>query len=372
MLPVTCRTEYVTPRHIRSAQAALIMMLVAIVALVLLNALGMPGAVIAAVVAGLVSLTAAIAAYGRLGERGAILLTVDEDTCYLGDENRQLVSFPLASLAAVSLEGPAEATTASSGGRRLRVAGTKYLVVTVDPHRADPLASGVEETWEIAVVHTDPAAAEVISRLHAHAPAKVSERAAKVAATPRAAADVPDRGAGGPRVADAGSEDAARRLWEEATRRHDAVLGDYAAYELDPALMLRYPAVTDVSVEETQNFHLALDEATALRTDDYPGDRGRADAYQQSVARLRRAWTVCETRGRKVGVGYLDPADQQDLDTALKLYRHAAGSDVPSEQATYFGRVRDIVTRLADRGALNPPSATLAELESVTRKALEA
>ena len=175
-----------------------------------------------------------------------------------------------------------------------------------------------------------------------------------------------------PRIADAGTEEAARRLWEESVRRHDEILRAYAGYELDPAMLLRYPAVTDVTVEQTQDFHHALDEAGALRTDAYPGDRGIADAYQQSVRRLRRAWIACEKHGRRVGTGYLDPADRNSLDTALKLYNHAAASSTPTEQASYYGRVRDIVSTMTDRGVLHPPQAALSELESVTRRALEA
>jgi hypothetical protein len=176
----------------------------------------------------------------------------------------------------------------------------------------------------------------------------------------------------GARIADAGTDEAARRLWEEAARRHDDILGAYGAYELDPAMLLRYPAITDVTVEHTQTFHVALDEAGALRTDAYPGNRGLADAYQQAVVALRRAWIACEAHGRKVGTAYLEPADRTELDTALKLYIHATSSTTPAEQAIYYGRVREIVTKLTDRGVLHPPKVQLAQLEGVTRRAIEA
>ena len=88
--------------------------------------------------------------------------------------------------------------------------------------------------------------------------------------------------------------------------------------------------------------------------------------------RLRRAWIACESHGRRVGTSYLERADQSELDTALKLYHHAASSTTAAEQATYYGRVREIITRLTDRGALHPPEAQLKELEAVTRRAIEA
>nr|CRL79171.1 hypothetical protein CPGR_02517 [Mycolicibacter nonchromogenicus] len=44
---------------------------------------------------------------------------------------------------------------------------------------------------------------------------------------------------------------------------------------------------------------------------------------------------------------------------------------MPAEQATYYGRVRQIVSKLAERGAIHPPKVQLAQLEGVTRRAIE-
>ena len=404
MVSVTCRTEYLTGRHHASAGAAWIVMMVALVALVGLNIAGVDGLLIAVVVAGLLAVSLFAAAYGRLGERGAVLLTVDDDTVYFGDEDQTLVSYPLSALQSFAIGGPAYETSSMTGrqAQQLTVLGQKYLKLTFarPQHGSD---AGADEDvdpdlWQVAIVEGDPAAAAVIDRLRAYAPQRVSttknaahksdrEKAADRPATVSVgsmppAHDLTDHDSSDreptpvdlrrPRIADAGSEEAAQRLWEEATRRHDEVLTAYGTYELDPALLLKYPAVTDVTVEQTQTFHLALDEATALRTDAYPGNRGRADAYQQSVAALRRAWIACEKHGRRIGAGYLEPADQNALDTALKLYNHAEASSTPAEQATYYGRVRDIVTTMTDRGVLHPPEAAVAELSAVTRRALDA
>ncbi|WP_232716376.1 hypothetical protein [Gordonia metallireducens] len=399
MVSVTCRTEYLTGRHHASAGAAWIVMMVALVALVGLNIAGVDGLLIAAVVAGLLALSLFAAAYGRLGERGAVLLTVDDDTVYFGDEDHTLVSYPLSALRSFAIGGPAYETSAMTGrqAQHLTVLGQKYLKLTFARPQPGSGAGSDEDRdpdlWQVAIVEGDPAATAVIDRLRAHAPQRVSttkdagrksgqEQAADRPATVSVGQmhldhDSSDRehtpvDLRRPRIADAGSDEAAQRLWEEATRRHDEVLTAYGTYELDPALLLKYPAVTDVTVEQTQTFHLALDEATALRTDAYPGNRGRADAYQQSVAALRRAWIACEKHGRRIGAGYLEPADQNALDTAIKLYNHAEASNTPAEQATYYGRVRDIVTTMTDRGVLHPPEAAVAELNAVTRRALEA
>ncbi|OHV05295.1 hypothetical protein [Mycobacterium talmoniae] len=354
MVAVTARTEYLTRRHRAAARTGAAVLSAGLIALVGLNVAGASGFVIAAIVAALVTVSLGVVAYGRLGDRGAVLVTVDAETVYFGTEDHEIVSYPLASLTAARRGGPAEAT--STTGRHLTVRGQKYLKLTFATD------TGSDEWW-VAIIESDPAAAEVLDRLQATLPEPYAAAGPKPVAEPTASAT--------PRIADAGTEDAAKRLWEEAVRRHDDILGAYSVYELDPAMLLRYPAITDVTVEQTQTFHVALEDAQALRTEVYPANQGLADAYQQAVVTLRRAWIGCESHGKKVGTTYLDTADQDDLDTALKLYNHAAASTTPAEQATYYGRVREIVSRLADRGAIHPPKVQLAQLEGVTRRAIE-
>ncbi|MEZ0365033.1 hypothetical protein ACAG26_15225 [Mycobacterium sp. pUA109] len=354
MVAVTARTEYLTGRHHVASKTAAALLNAGLIALVALNVAGVSGFVVAATVAALVTVSLGVVAYGRLGDRGAVLVTVDADTVYFGTEDHEIVSYPLSSLTAARRGGPAEATAMT--GRHLTVRGQKYLKLTFATD------TGSDEWW-VAIVESDPAAAEVLDRLQATLPEP------EAAAGPKPAAA--STGSGGPRIADAGTEEAAKRLWEEAVRRHDSVLGAYGVYELDPAMLLRYPAITDVTVEQTQTFQVALEDAQALRTEAYPANRGLADAYQQAVVTLRRAWIGCESHGKKVGTTYLDQADQDELDTALKLYNHAAASTTPAEQATYYGRVREIVARLVDRGAIHPPKGQLAQLEGVTRRAIE-
>lgn len=178
----------------------------------------------------------------------------------------------------------------------------------------------------------------------------------------------PETSTAEPTIAEAGSDDAAKRLWEEATRRHDTVLSAYGAYELDPAMMMTYPAVTDVTLDHVQAFQHALSEANALRTDRFPADLARAEAYQLRVRTLVTSWTACESAGRRLGTAHLDDTDKADLGRALKLYRHADRGTTAEEQAAYLNRARDIVGTLVDRGSLHPPQATIAELDSMARR----
>lgn len=362
-IPVTARTEYLTSRHRTALAAAGTAGVAGLAALVGLNYLGAPSLLTAVVAALLVTVALGTAAYGRVEKPGAVLITVDADTVYLGDETHGIVSYPLSSLTAVSRAGPAGETSATTNTRRLTVRGQNYLILTF-ANSSDATNNAGTDEWRVAVVGSDPAAAEILRRLRATLP----DAGPDDVETP-AAPSTPNPTS---RIADAGTDEAAKRLWEEASRRHNEILSAYGSYELDPTMMLRYPAITDVTVDTTQTFHVALDEAATLRTEEYPGNRSLADAYQQAVVTLRRAWIACESHGKKVGTTYLEPADQTELDTALKLYNHAESSTTPAEQAAYYGRVRDIVTKLVDRGVLHPPKVQLAQLEGVTRRAIEA
>lgn len=379
MVSVTARTEYARAAHQVAAYLALVTLAGGVVALVVMSGLGIAGGVTASVTGALVVVSLGCAAVGRWLPRGAVVLSVDSDNVYFGAEDRDVISRPLNLLVSATI-GPV-AERAVIGHRDLRVAGLPALRL-VFTTGADPDGDGgVDvEQWEVAVAAGDPAAATVIARLRSAAPATPSRWAESLqdtdeVTTTRAAtgttAATGDPPVSGPRIADAGSDEAARRLWEEAVRRHDDVLGGYGPYEIDPALMLAYPAVTDVTLDQVQDFQFALENAGALRTDRYPGSRERADAYQRAVEQLRRAWIACESEGRRIGTAYLHDADQADLNRALRLYRHARGGSTEAEQVAYYGRVRDIVGSLMDRGSLHPPHAAVAELDSAARRMLD-
>ncbi|MCB1293160.1 MAG: hypothetical protein KDB67_00535 [Gordonia sp.] len=357
---------------------------VAVIALVTLNALDVAPIVVMVVVGALICAGLLAGAAGRYRHRHAVLVTVDSDTVYFGSEHHHLVSRPLSELAAADFRPSATTTSTMSGDRArdLTVAGHPVLRLTF--LRESDLVDGIpagwtrraepeEEVWDVALDPSDPVAAEIISRIGATVPRAQPDSAARGGSRQHAApsGNVPAPEADGPRIGDASSDAAAVRLWEDSLRRHDAVLTAYGRYELDTELVLRFPAVTDITRDEVQAFHDTLDDANALRTENYPGDRARAEAYQLAVRRLRRAWAACETAGKAAGTGYLDEPTRKDLGTALKLYRHAEASTVAAEQATYYGRVRDIVTTLSEQAYIHPPQTVIDELNAATRRALE-
>jgi hypothetical protein len=138
-------------------------------------------------------------------------------------------------------------------------------------------------------------------------------------------------------------------LWDTALTEHDRIRERYLQYEMNPELILRYPAVTDVSVDQTAAFHDAAARADALRADAVPADPGHADAYHRAVNELSRRWTQCEDHGRRLGHTHLPTADATDLDRAVKLIRHAAGASTDLERATYLDRAQRLVDDISSR-----------------------
>jgi hypothetical protein len=314
-----------------------------------------------------------IAAYGRVIDLPAVTITVDDEMVHFGNE-LAIHSFPLADLLSVKQSTELSSDTSmarSSRSDQFRVQGCRYLQLRFSD---DP-----DREWQVATIESDPAAAEVVSRLRAQQPKKrkvsvgrvVGDLVKPAQAEPDYEPTQPQPDRQAPRIANAGSAEAAERLWQAAVRQHEAVLIDYAQYELEPELLLRFPAVTDVSVDTVARFHTALSRAQDLRTERFPVDVDRADEYQQAVMAARKAWVDCEKYGRAVGSGLLDVTDQRELTTALSLLenaRHAQGA----QQADYLDRIHHIVTDLADRGSLHPQQQAIDEIEAGRRRALEA
>lgn len=154
-------------------------------------------------------------------------------------------------------------------------------------------------------------------------------------------------------------------LWNAALTEHDRIRERYLQYEMNPELILRYPAVTDVSVDQTAAFHDAAARADALRADAVPADPGHADAYHEAVNELSRRWTQCEDHGRRLGHTHLPTADANDLDRAVKLIRHAAGASTDLERAAYLDRAQTLVDDITSRITVRIGRTALRRLSSL-------
>lgn len=160
-----------------------------------------------------------------------------------------------------------------------------------------------------------------------------------------------------------------RRQWERAVEQHKNVLSAYAAYELDPEMLLRYPAMWDLTAPDVIDFQDTLELTNSVATDDFPGEK-IAPEYIDAVAMLRTAWAKADRYARSTGTGNLPDTDAAACDKALKLLRHANGTQ-GKERAAYLEQVLTTVESLGDRGVIAPPARIHDELSTQVRKAIE-
>lgn len=367
------RTEYLdTQARIRKGVCAAAL-LAAVPLLLILVAGGVAPRIVMLVVGA--SLTSAVlfSIAGHLaGRRAAVRLALVDGQVLIGTEDSEDAVRPLADLVDVGLsadESPETRIAPADGD--LRVKGARYLQLT--------FRDGAD--YHVAVLEDDPVAAEILRRLRRAVPEKprkynqMKPAGRRGTSTEPVSVETPDSKPGPvePEVVAAGpaaSPAADVRLWEAARFVHRRVLSEYGTYELDPALYLRYPGVTDITREHVMDFHIALEEAQALATDAYP-DAAFAGRYRAAVDVLRRQWARCERDGKATGTSYLTDEDRSDLDTAAKLYNHAQATDQPGEKTSYLRKVQQIVVDLDGRGRVHLPRPVVAAIESQVRLALE-
>ncbi|MBU9764804.1 hypothetical protein FR943_13255 [Mycobacterium sp. TNTM28] len=369
-LALVSRTEYLEVQDRIRRGVGLALLVAAVPLLVILVAAGIAPQVVMLIVGAALSSSVAFGVAGRwTRRRAAVRLGLVDGQILIGTEDSKDVVRPLTDLVDVGLSAATSPETrVAPGDRDLRVAGARYLQLTFRD----------DASYHVALLETDPVAAEILRRLeravpekprkyqqmkaagqHGSPPPPTPERAF-AAAEPEAVVSAPSA-----------SPAADVRLWEAACVVHRRVLAEYGAYELDPALYLRYPGVTDITRDHVMDFHTALGEAQALATDVYPGDAGFAGRYRAAVDVLRRQWARCERDGKATGTSYLADDDRADLDTAAKLYNHARAADQPGEKTAYLRKVQQIIVDLDGRGRVHLPRPVIAAIESQVRLALE-
>ncbi|HCT14583.1 hypothetical protein [Corynebacterium nuruki] len=169
----------------------------------------------------------------------------------------------------------------------------------------------------------------------------------------------------------------ARALWADATDRHDRVLTEYSEWELDPRMLLSYPALWNYALPETQEFFTAMERCSRLRTGDIPGGPknphpGAVEDYDAATRRLLAAWRVAEQNARRTGHDRLSAPLAKDADRALKLLSHADGAATEAEEASYLSQASTLLHRLTERGVIPPRTKAESALEVRRARALEA
>lgn len=367
-LALISRTEYLdTPTRIRRGVCAALLLAAAPLLLILV-ASGVPPAIVIVVVGASLTSSVLYSVVGRMtGRRAAVRLALVDGQVLIGTEDSEDVVRSLADLVDVGLSAEeSPETRIALADRDLRVQGVRYLQLT--------FRDGAD--FHVAVLEDDPVAAEILRRLRRAVPEKPRKykQMRPAGGQPGAPAEPVTARVEEPPVSPTAeppvSPAADVRLWEAARAVHRRVLSEYGAYELEPALYLRYPGVTDITREHVMDFHTALEEAQALATDAYP-DAAFAGRYRAAVDALRRQWVRCERDGKATGTSYLADDDRADLDTAAKLYNHAQATDQPGEKTSYLRKVQQIVVDLDGRGRVHLPRPVVAAIESQVRLALE-
>lgn len=117
-----------------------------------------------------------------------------------------------------------------------------------------------------------------------------------------------------------------RARWDAAVERHRRTAEAYAAFECDPEVVLRLPALADVTQPATARFIDAFAEAGALLTERFPP----APHVQQFVAAAERAaaaWAAARdaaVRIRDAGFGTGDRAAIEHIRVLLTIADRSA------------------------------------------------
>ncbi|WIM71994.1 hypothetical protein QP028_11205 [Corynebacterium suedekumii] len=123
----------------------------------------------------------------------------------------------------------------------------------------------------------------------------------------------------------------------QARAEHRAVLDEYAEWEFNPEMLLRFPGLWDQSKPEVHRFFDALSAATLAEPEGRASD-AQVGRYAAAVEELQMAWAGAERHARSTGTTNLSARFRSEADTGLKLYRHAQGAVTAEERQTYYRR----------------------------------
>ncbi|MFI5719672.1 hypothetical protein [Nocardia sp. NPDC051750] len=286
----------------------------------------------------------------------------------LGNWPERTFRFPRAAVTKVAMSNGqwTGSSTVAPGGHDFRRRMHHYLQIT--------LRSG--DTFCVAAdPHNNPVHDRIVRELRRTAAPAALEPQPASSASPKPSPEGPvDRPSRAPEAPPTGlaAPSSAEKLWAAATLKHDEVLLAYLPYETEPLILMRYPALTDITHPATAGFHDALEEANTLRTETMPADTKFAAAYRDSVRRLAVAWATAERAAKREGTSYLDPADRRKLEQAAKLLRHAEGAASPPERAVYLRQVKSIMEELVDNGAIHTPPKIVEAIDTARTLAIEA
>ncbi len=168
-----------------------------------------------------------------------------------------------------------------------------------------------------------------------------------------------------------------KRRWTLArTAFRDAQLR-MAAYEIDPALAIDYPAFNDVSVPEVKAMIGLLKQATHLQdaSDKEAPLGGSKDLlidFESAVHAFALAVDLAERAARRLRWSHLPPSDRKHLERIQSLLTHAMSSGNTDEaRHNYYAQLQRSVRRLNDRhGVPVIPVRAMTEIEARAQLAI--
>ena len=135
---------------------------------------------------------------------------------------------------------------------------------------------------------------------------------------------------------------------------HAATAWEFAAYECNPAAVLRHPGLADVTRPATALFIDAFAEANALVTDEYPGVE-HAERFISAAQRAQRTWRDAVDAAQRSGPAWFAPGERVLVNQLLAPLAVAGHSAPESERRNAHQRSR---RRLVDIERHTDPIST--------------
>jgi hypothetical protein len=155
--------------------------------------------------------------------------------------------------------------------------------------------------------------------------------------------------------------------WTAARDRMRVLRSEFGAFECDPLMVLRLPALADVTVPSTARFVDAFAEAQALATDTAPPGP-HAAGFVAAVDRAERAWVAAREAAVRIRDSNLSPVERAVVERVIKLLTVARKSDSDAERRVAYVKARSELARLGT--ALRLPPGAQAAIDEAARGAL--
>jgi hypothetical protein len=167
------------------------------------------------------------------------------------------------------------------------------------------------------------------------------------------------------------------RRWTSARTQFGDARARMAAYEIDPALAIDFPAFNDVAVPEVKAMVAALRRATNLADTSQAhspigGSRELLLEFEIAVVEFTGAIDTAERKARALRWSHLPELDRQDLDQIKALLAHAESPGNTDEaRVTYYAQLQKVIRRLNDRaGHPVVPAGAVSQIEASARLSL--